>query len=173
LSTDLRLLIDEAVPDPLAHAIQKISAINYLYVRDVPEVAGKDDDTVMKYANKENRIVFTTEEQFKRFPLTEEEFREAASTGSVSVSTGRKIDEDLGNVIFYARDGKPFKARCSECGANARRRRVVEDSNSMIEVFCPNCDSRLLIVNDMDELRRHIAKGARLILPIRPRRSRS
>jgi predicted nuclease of predicted toxin-antitoxin system len=69
LSTDLRLLIDEAVPDPLAHAIQKISAINYLYVRDVPTVAGQDDDTVMEYASKENRIVFTTEEGFKRYPV--------------------------------------------------------------------------------------------------------
>jgi predicted nuclease of predicted toxin-antitoxin system len=69
LSTDLRLLIDEAVPDPLAQAIQKISAIKSLYARDIPEVAGKDDQTVMEFATKENRIVFTTESKFKEFPV--------------------------------------------------------------------------------------------------------
>ncbi|MGA9054928.1 MAG: DUF5615 family PIN-like protein [Terriglobia bacterium] len=69
LSTDLKLLIDEAVPDPLAHAIQKISAIRSLYARDVLEVAGKDDDAVMAFANKEDRIVFTTERKFKEFPV--------------------------------------------------------------------------------------------------------
>lgn len=69
MSTDLRLLIDEAVPDPLAQAIQKISAIRSLYARDLPEVAGKDDEIVMEFANKEDRIVFTTESKFKEFPV--------------------------------------------------------------------------------------------------------
>ncbi len=69
MSTDLKLLIDEAVPDPLALAIQKISAVSSLYARDVPEVAGKDDDIVMEFAKKQNRIVFTTERKFKDFPV--------------------------------------------------------------------------------------------------------
>ena len=69
MSTDLKLLIDEAVPDPLAHAIQRISAVRSLYARDVPEVAGQDDEVVMAFAQKENRIVFTTEKRFKEFPV--------------------------------------------------------------------------------------------------------
>ena len=69
MSTDLKLLIDEAVPDPLAHAIQKISAVRSLYGRDVAEVAGKDDQVVMAFASKEDRIVFTTERKFKEFPV--------------------------------------------------------------------------------------------------------
>jgi predicted nuclease of predicted toxin-antitoxin system len=69
LSTDLKLLIDEAVPDPLAHAIQRISAVRSLYARDVPEVAGKDDQVVMEFAHRQNRIVFTTERKFKEFPV--------------------------------------------------------------------------------------------------------
>lgn len=69
MSTVLKLLIDEAVPDPLAHAILKMSAARSLYARDVPEVAGKDDDIVMAFAVKENRIVFTIERKFKEFPV--------------------------------------------------------------------------------------------------------
>ena len=69
MSTDLRFLIDEAVPDPLARAIQEISAIKSLYARDLPEVAGKDDQAIMDFANKENRIVFTIESKFKDFPV--------------------------------------------------------------------------------------------------------
>ena len=69
LSTDLKLLIDEAVPDPLARAIQKISAIRSLYARHVPELVGKDDEIIMEFASKGNRIVFTTESKFKEFPV--------------------------------------------------------------------------------------------------------
>ena len=69
MSTDLRLLIDEAVPDPLAQAIQRISAVKSLYARDVPEVTGRDDQTVMDFATRDNRIVFTTESRFKAFPV--------------------------------------------------------------------------------------------------------
>jgi predicted nuclease of predicted toxin-antitoxin system len=65
----LRLLIDEAVPDPLARAIQKISAIRSLYARDLLEVAGKDDQTIMSFAVRENRIIFTIERKFKEFPV--------------------------------------------------------------------------------------------------------
>jgi predicted nuclease of predicted toxin-antitoxin system len=46
-----------------------MSAVRSLYARDVPEVAGKDDEMVMAFANKENRIVFTVERKFKEFPV--------------------------------------------------------------------------------------------------------
>jgi DNA-directed RNA polymerase subunit RPC12/RpoP len=72
-------------------------------------------------------------------------------------------------VLFYAQNGKPLKARCSVCGTDTRRRRVVEEEENLIEIFCPTCDSRLLIVADMNELQRHLARGAQLIAPVKRR----
>lgn len=99
LSTDLKLLIDEAVPDPLAHAIQKIPAIRSLYARDVPEVAGKDDEIVMAFATKENRIVFTTERKFKQFPV--------CTHPGIIILTVRERHESIRRHIFarFTRSG--------------------------------------------------------------------
>ncbi len=62
LTTNLRLLLDEAVTDPLAEMIRKCSsALNIQYVREVQEIAGASDSDVVKYAVREDRIVVTTE----------------------------------------------------------------------------------------------------------------
>lgn len=62
MTTNLRLLLDEAVTDPLAKMIRECSsALNIQYVRELPAIQGKEDKTVVDYATEENRIVVTTE----------------------------------------------------------------------------------------------------------------
>ena len=62
MTSNLRLLLDEAVTDPLAEMIKESSsALNIQYVRDLPDVAGTEDKNVVAYAKRENRIVLTTE----------------------------------------------------------------------------------------------------------------
>jgi DNA-directed RNA polymerase subunit RPC12/RpoP len=75
-----------------------------------------------------------------------------------------------GLVVFYSGEGKPLKARCSACGANVRRRKVTTEGNDT-EVFCPSCQSSLLVVNDISELKRILARGAAIISRA-PKRSR-
>jgi len=67
LSTDLRILIDEMVPVELVHRIERISALRSVYAGNVPELISQDDDIVLAYAKKENRIVFTLERRFEKY----------------------------------------------------------------------------------------------------------
>lgn len=71
MTTNLRLLLDEAVTDVLAALIvESSSAINVEYVRDLP-IKGQSDPTVMEYAKKHRRIVVTTETgmNHRTFPI--------------------------------------------------------------------------------------------------------
>jgi predicted nuclease of predicted toxin-antitoxin system len=71
VSTNLRLLLDEAVTDVLANLIRESSsAINLEYVRELP-IRGATDLGVINYARKESRIVVTTETgmNHKTFPV--------------------------------------------------------------------------------------------------------
>ena len=71
MSTNLRLLLDEAITDPLANLIsQSSSAINVEYVRTLP-IKGMTDESVMNDARQESRIVVTTETgmNHKTFPV--------------------------------------------------------------------------------------------------------
>ena len=71
MSTNLRLLLDEAVTDVLANLIRESSsAINVEYVRELP-IRGATDLGVINYARQESRIVVTTETgmNHKTFPV--------------------------------------------------------------------------------------------------------
>jgi len=60
LTTKLRLLLDEQVPQQLAGALQRPSRLDVVCVRDTA-VSGKDDQAVINYARNERRIVVTTD----------------------------------------------------------------------------------------------------------------
>jgi predicted nuclease of predicted toxin-antitoxin system len=71
LTTNLRLLLDECVTDPLATLLGNASsALNIEYIRDIGMNKATDDE-VMKYATKVKRIVVTTESgiNHKRFKI--------------------------------------------------------------------------------------------------------
>jgi predicted nuclease of predicted toxin-antitoxin system len=53
----------------LARAVEKMSAIRAVYVGDMAEIRGHDDDTVMDYAKNDDRIVLTTEKRFERYKV--------------------------------------------------------------------------------------------------------
>jgi Zn finger protein HypA/HybF involved in hydrogenase expression len=73
-------------------------------------------------------------------------------------------------VVFFSKEGKPLKARCSACGTGARRRVVATNGNE-IEVFCPTCQSSLLLVANASELKRILGRAAALVkTPSRKRR---
>ena len=61
MTTNLRLLLDECVTEPLAKMIMECSsALNIERVRDIG-MSGAEDRQVVAYATKEKRIVVTTE----------------------------------------------------------------------------------------------------------------
>jgi predicted nuclease of predicted toxin-antitoxin system len=70
LSNHLRLLLDEAITQPLADEIRKSPSVNAEYIRDLP-IKGAPDSKVMEYAKSESRIVVTTEGNMnhKSFPV--------------------------------------------------------------------------------------------------------
>jgi len=71
LSTNLRILLDEAITDVLADEIRHCSsAINVEYMRELP-IKGAKDPAVIDYAKKHERIVVTTETgmNHKTFPI--------------------------------------------------------------------------------------------------------
>ncbi|MBI4461201.1 MAG: DUF5615 family PIN-like protein [Acidobacteria bacterium] len=67
MSTDLRILIDEHVPEPLARAIMAMPSVRAVYVLDTPELIGCEDDGIIAYAEKEKRITVTMERSFQRY----------------------------------------------------------------------------------------------------------
>ena len=69
MSTDLRLLIDEMVEEPLVRAIGGMSAIRAVYAGNIPEVRGKDDNAVIDYAIQERRVIFTLERRFAEYKV--------------------------------------------------------------------------------------------------------
>ncbi len=71
MSTNLRLLLDEAITDPLARRIRESSnAINVEYIREL-QIRGTTDENVVDYARGSSRIVVTTETHMnhKKFPV--------------------------------------------------------------------------------------------------------
>ena len=61
LNTNLRLLLDECVTNPLAEMLKGLSsALNVEYLRDLG-LSGIEDHDVMQLAIQKNRIVVTTE----------------------------------------------------------------------------------------------------------------
>jgi predicted nuclease of predicted toxin-antitoxin system len=66
LNTKLRLLIDESIEDPLADAVDKMTAFNVVCVRDMPDLRGRSDKEVMKRAKADDRIVLTTDHGFNK-----------------------------------------------------------------------------------------------------------
>jgi len=64
MTTKLRLLLDEAITETLARAIEKLSSVNSVYVRDVMLLKGAEDSAIIAYARQEGRIVVTTDTAF-------------------------------------------------------------------------------------------------------------
>jgi predicted nuclease of predicted toxin-antitoxin system len=94
LSTNLRLLLDEAITNDLADDIRKSSsAINVEYVRDL-SIKGSSDEVVMAYAKGANRIVVTTETgiNHKTFPI--------CTHPGIIVLSGRRRHESFHTDIF-------------------------------------------------------------------------
>lgn len=71
MTTNLRLLLDEAITDVLADVIRtSSSAINVEYVREL-HIRGRSDEEVIQYAKSHRQIVVTTETgmDHRRFPV--------------------------------------------------------------------------------------------------------
>lgn len=71
MNTNLRLLVDEDIEDPLADEICKIAAFNVECVRDLRSLRGKPDRQVIDYAISVNRIVLTMDGGYtkSRYPI--------------------------------------------------------------------------------------------------------
>ena len=93
MSTDLKLLLDQMVPDPLARAIQKFGSVRAEYVWDIPALVGKEDDIVVDYANKNGQIVVTVERAFKGFKV--------CTNPGIILLTSRERHEAIMAEVFH------------------------------------------------------------------------
>jgi len=94
LTTNLRLLLDECVTDPLAKALGDCSsALNIEYIRD-NGMCSAEDAEVVRYATQENRIVVTTETG-----INHKKFRICTHPGII-VLCGRRRHESIQAEIF-------------------------------------------------------------------------
>lgn len=84
MTTDLRLLLDEAIEDNIAEEIMNLSS-KCKYVRHLTDLKTKTDVEVMAYAQKESRIVVTTEGNFN-----EKSFRICKHCGIIVIRTRSK-----------------------------------------------------------------------------------
>lgn len=107
MNTNLRILIDEDVEDPLADAIEKIAAFNVECVRDLPMVRGKSDQEVMQYAISSNRIVLTLDRGFTKanYPI-------CTHPGIIRIDSRCKHFTILSDVIRrYSQSGHRSKSK--------------------------------------------------------------
>ena len=107
MSTNLRLLLDEAITEPLARLIRDSSnAITVEYMRELPIRSAKDD-AVIDYAREHSRIVVTTESHMnhKTFPV--------CTHPGIIVLTGRRKHEDALADSFrkFLRSGRRQEAK--------------------------------------------------------------
>lgn len=94
MSTNLRLLLDECITDPLARLLtESSSALNVEYIRDLG-MTSAPDSSVVDYAKEENRIVVTTETG-----LNHKKFRICTHPGIIVLS-GKHRHESLQAGIF-------------------------------------------------------------------------
>lgn len=118
MNTNLRLLIDEHIADPLADQICRISAFNVECVRDLTTVRGKLDKDVMKYASAENRIVVTLDGGFNKsnYPI-------CTHPGIIRIDSRCKHSSILADAI----------RKFSQCG---HRRRAKHGITHLMEDGC-------------------------------------
>ena len=94
MTTNLRLLLDECVTDPLAKALGDCSsALNIEYIRD-NGMGSAEDAEVMRYATRENRIVVTTETG-----INHKKFKICTHPGII-VLGGKRRHESIQSEIF-------------------------------------------------------------------------
>jgi predicted nuclease of predicted toxin-antitoxin system len=94
LNTNLRLLLDEAVTEPLAKLIRESSsAVNVEYIREL-SIRGATDKDVVDYARQHQRIVVTTETgmNHKTFPVCQHP--------GIIVLAGKRRHESIQAGIF-------------------------------------------------------------------------
>src|SRR5260370_42178504 len=94
LTTNLRVLIDEAVTDPLARELMKASCLNALYVRDIPTLVEASDEAVMAFAQEHDRLLLTSETWIKERP-----FRFCSHTGKTILCTIERPESLQPNVF--------------------------------------------------------------------------
>lgn len=95
MTTNLRLLLDEAITDPLAKMLMGCSsALNIEYIRDIPGMRETSDDGVVQYATRENRIVVTTETG-----INEKKFKICTHPGIIILG-GKRRHETIHAELF-------------------------------------------------------------------------
>ena len=68
-SLQLRLLLDESIPNPLARGILRVSR-SAVYVRTHPKLKGKDDHDLAKEANDDRRMIVALDNDYKGISVT-------------------------------------------------------------------------------------------------------
>jgi predicted nuclease of predicted toxin-antitoxin system len=95
LTTKLKLLLDESVPDPLANQLMAIPThCHWTYVRTEPLLKGATDPFLISYATEHGMIVVTVESS-----MNERAFKICTHSGIIVIST-REHHEAIRCEIF-------------------------------------------------------------------------
>jgi predicted nuclease of predicted toxin-antitoxin system len=84
LTTKLKLLLDESVPNPLADQLMSLpsGSVHWQYVRTEPLLKGASDPTLIEYATRHGMIVVTVETA-----MNERAFKICTHSGIIVIST--------------------------------------------------------------------------------------
>lgn len=121
MNTDLRLLIDEAITEPLADLIRECSgAVRIEYVREL-SIRGSSDEDVVRYAKSTGRIVVTTETGM------DERLYPVCTHPGIIVLGGIRRHDDFRMEIFrrFLLSGHRVRARDAVTHISERSARIV------------------------------------------------
>ena len=106
MSWNLRLLLDESVPNDLAEELMQHPSLNVEYARSMPKLKGKGDPVLMKYADETRRIMVTTE-----YSMNEHSFAICTHPGII-VFANRKRHKDISTDLFQRFMRSGHRQRC-------------------------------------------------------------
>jgi predicted nuclease of predicted toxin-antitoxin system len=91
---NLKVLIDEQIPDDLAARLSDHPSLHAEYVRHMPHLKGREDKVLMDYARESGRILITAESGIneKNYPI--------CTHPGIIIFSGRQRHQDLYTDIF-------------------------------------------------------------------------
>lgn len=131
MSKNLRILLDESVPDDLANLLSRHEALNTEYVRHMPSLKGREDHVLMRYAREKNRILVTVE-----LGINEKSFPICTHPGIIILAS-RSRHSDISAEVFQKFIASGHRARAKHAVTYLRQgsARILEaDTEKIVQI---------------------------------------
>ena len=119
---NLRVLLDENIPDELAQWMLRHPSLNAEYVRLMPALKGREDKILMHYAGNTGRIMVTAESCIneKNFPICQHP--------GIIIFSSRRRHKDIHSDIFqrFMRSGHRKRASHSVIYLSQHSARILD-----------------------------------------------